>query len=70
MYEIGKTYEYVYESDLKTSIPGATEEHSSLHMRSTVQVEVMSQCEMVLKVRPVFISKVEQKSKRLKGKAL
>lgn len=50
IYEPGKTYDYQYESDLKTWVNGGTEEHSSLHMRATVQMEVLSRCEMVLKV--------------------
>ena len=49
-YEPGKTYEYAYESDLKTWVNGASEDHSSLHIRATAQIEVLSRCEMVLKV--------------------
>ena len=29
---------------------GASEEHSSLHLRATVQMEVQSRCELVLRV--------------------
>lgn len=50
IYEPGKTYDYQYESDLKTWMKEGTEEQSSLHMRATAQVEVLSRCEMVLKV--------------------
>lgn len=53
-YEPGKTYEYTYESDIKTSVPGATE-HSSLHMRSTIQLEVISTCKMVLRLTEVSL---------------
>ena len=46
----GKTYEYRYESDALTSIPGATEESSALHMSATVRLETLSTCEMALSV--------------------
>ena len=49
-YEPTKQYEYTYENDIQTSIPGSTEEQSSLHMRATVQIEVLSPCEFNLKV--------------------
>ena len=52
-FEEGKTYEYSYESDVKTHIPGAMEEHSSLHMRATVRLEALSRCEMALQLTDV-----------------
>ena len=55
IYEPGKTYDYQYESDMKTWVNGATDEHSSLHMRATVQLEVLSRCEMVLKLSDVTL---------------
>ena len=51
-FEAGQTYEYRYEADVQTMMGGASEEQSSLHMRSTVQLEVLSRCELVLKVFP------------------
>ena len=50
-YEENTVYEYAYENDVQTSIPGSTEEQSSLHMSATVQIEVLSACEMNLKVK-------------------
>lgn len=41
-FENGKTYEYAYESEVKTHIPGASTEHSSLHMNAKVKLEVLS----------------------------
>jgi hypothetical protein len=52
-YETGKTYVYSYEADLKTTVPGAASEHSSLHVQATAKVEVLSKCEMNLKLTNV-----------------
>ena len=49
-YVPGNTYEYQYEADIKTHIPGTTEEHSSLHLRANVQIEAITKCEMALRV--------------------
>lgn len=49
-FDADQTYEYQYESNVKTSMGGASEEHSSLHLRTTAQFEVISKCEMVLRV--------------------
>ena len=46
----GNTYEYRYESDVLTNIPGATEESSALHMSATVRLEALTQCEMAISV--------------------
>jgi len=53
-YMSGQTYEYRYDGDIKTSIPGSTE-HSSLHIRASALVEVISQCEMVLRLTDVSL---------------
>ena len=44
------TYEYRYEADIKTHIPGTTEEHSSIHLRANVHIEAITKCEMALRV--------------------
>jgi len=54
-YEENTVYEYAYENDVQTSIPGSTEEQSSLHMSATVQIEVLSACEMNLKLTDVSL---------------
>jgi hypothetical protein len=51
---IGQTYEYQYDADIKTSIPGSTE-HSSLHLRSRALIEVVSTCELVLRLADVTL---------------
>ncbi len=59
-YTPDQTYEYSYESDIRTSITGATEEHSSLHVRATAKVEVLRPCEMVLWVRTLLKNSVSK----------
>ena len=54
-YKTGNTYEYGYESDVKTHIPGATEEHSALHVRATARLEILSQCELALVLKDVSL---------------
>ena len=53
-YMPSQTYDYQYEADIKTSIPGSTE-HSSLHMQAKAQIEVISTCEMVLRLSDVTL---------------
>lgn len=49
----GKIYEYAYESNTRTTIPGSTEEHAGLQMRATVKLAVASPCEMEVKLANV-----------------
>jgi len=53
-YMSGQTYTYQYDADIKTSIPGSTE-HSSLHMQARTYIEVISSCEMVLRLADVTL---------------
>ncbi len=50
-YETGKTYVYEYDADIKTTVLGAAKEESGLKMHTTANVEILSTCEMMLKVR-------------------
>jgi len=54
----GQTYEYQYEADIKTSIPGSTE-HSSLHLQARAQIDIISTCEMVLRLSDVVLQDSE-----------
>lgn len=53
-YMSGQTYSYQYDADIKTSIPGSTE-HSSLHVQAKANIEVISTCEMVLRLADVTL---------------
>lgn len=55
-YEPGKTYDFLYETETRTGIMGASEDKSSLLLMVEVHVEVMSPCEYVLKVRKGYLS--------------
>ena len=49
-YEAGTTYEFTYETDVRTAIQGASEDHAGVHLTSNVYLDFVSQCEMVLRV--------------------
>ena len=50
LYRPGKTYEYEFESDITTTVRETSSEKSSLHMRAMIQLQTVSECEMVLRV--------------------
>ncbi|XP_056021701.1 uncharacterized protein LOC130054813 [Ostrea edulis] len=52
-YQPGTTYEYDYDVDTTTLIQGASEGKSGMKMTTKVQVEVLSKCDLVLKVKNV-----------------
>lgn len=52
-FRTGKTYQYAYESEIKTLIQGASEDHASLHMTADVDLEIISKCELSMNVRTV-----------------
>ena len=54
-YEPGKTYVYKYEADTITTLDGTTQEYSSVHIRAQAEIEVLSRCELSLRLRDVSI---------------
>nr|AGM37974.1 apolipophorin [Sinohyriopsis cumingii] len=54
-YSPGSTYTYSYEVETKTAILGATEDQSTIKIRATANIEVLSKCEMLLQLRDVSI---------------
>jgi len=54
-YAAGSSYSYLYEADTVTSLQGAAEEHSSLHIRAIADVTVLSPCELALTLRDVTL---------------
>ncbi|XP_023229314.1 uncharacterized protein LOC111629660 [Centruroides sculpturatus] len=44
-------YTYDYESDTITTIQGTTHEESRMHMKTKVMIEVVSKCELVMRLR-------------------
>ena len=45
------TYEYDYTTDIDTSMQGASEDKSGILMTAKVYIDVVSKCEMSLRVR-------------------
>ncbi|XP_067679783.1 uncharacterized protein [Haliotis asinina] len=54
-YVPGKTYEFEYNVQTQTSMEGASSERASLGIRATADLEVLSKCEMALRLRDVKV---------------
>merc|ERR1712136_377730 len=55
-YEPGKTYAYDYEGETLTTIVGASEEISGLHVRTTARIRLITPCEFELELRGTELS--------------
>lgn len=53
-YRPGQTYEYRYDADIQTNIPGSRDQ-SNLHMSASVLLDVVSNCDMSLRVTSVML---------------
>ena len=49
-YVPGKTYEFQYDTEVRTSVQGSSEDHAGVHMSATVHMEILSKCELVMRV--------------------
>ena len=49
-FETGKTYDYDLLTKITTSIPGTTEQQSSLQLTALAHIDVLSPCELALRV--------------------
>ncbi|XP_045158693.2 uncharacterized protein LOC123524511 [Mercenaria mercenaria] len=58
-YVPGKTYNYKYESDIKTQVQGASDDHASLHLSAVVQLEILSKCEISMKLSDVTLTEYD-----------
>ncbi|XP_046361600.2 uncharacterized protein LOC124138779 [Haliotis rufescens] len=54
-YVPGTTYEFVYNVQTQTSMEGASSERASLGIRASADIEVLSKCEMALRLRDVKV---------------
>ncbi|XP_060598017.1 vitellogenin-like, partial [Ruditapes philippinarum] len=52
-YESGKTYEYRYETEIRTAIQGASEDQAGVDMSAKVYIDFLSKCEMVIRMSDV-----------------
>ena len=48
------TYEFKYEVETKTQMLGASEDHSTIGISATVDIEIHSKCEFILQVSFYF----------------
>lgn len=51
-YNVGMIYTYDYTGETASKINGTSEEESRLHMSATAEFEVVSKCELILRVWP------------------
>ena len=54
-YHVGQTYTYDYMMQTETSMDGAAEEKAMLAITGQADIEVIDPCEMVLKVRRLWM---------------
>ena len=41
---------FQYDTEIRTSVQDASEDHAGVHMSATVHMEVLSKCELVMRV--------------------
>ena len=51
LFKPGQTHVYDYSSDVVTTLAGATDEESRLHVTATAEVTANSACDLTLQVR-------------------
>jgi transposase-like protein len=66
-YEPGKTYTYDYEIQAETSMSGATQEKAVVIINGQADIEVIDQCDFVLKVSVKVILKKKRREKEEKN---
>ncbi|KAL4235815.1 hypothetical protein ACF0H5_004205 [Mactra antiquata] len=65
-YEPGTTYEFNYETELRTAVQGASEDHAGIHMKSTAYLDFISKCEMVLRFSDVKLMEHDPETSSMK----
>ncbi|XP_067677415.1 uncharacterized protein [Haliotis asinina] len=67
-YVPGTTYAFEYTVQTQTSMTGTSSDHASLGIQATADIEVLSKCEMVLRLQDVKVSRSDTSpSKRLEN---
>ena len=49
-YEPGTTYQFEYDTEIRTSLQGSAEDYSGVKMSAIVHMEFTSKCEMTMRV--------------------
>lgn len=60
-YEAGRTYVYDYSSDVETTLAGATDEASRLHVAAVAELTANSGCDLTLQLREVTLKESDPK---------
>ncbi|KAL3871450.1 hypothetical protein ACJMK2_039447 [Sinanodonta woodiana] len=61
-YRSETTYVYQYDVETKTAVMGSFDHHSGLHMSAKVHIEVLNQCEFVMRLSDVVLSETNPDS--------
>ncbi|XP_037091139.1 apolipophorins-like [Pollicipes pollicipes] len=61
-YTAGQTYVYAYTSDVVTTLAGATDEASRLHVKATAEIAANSACDFTLQLRDVTLEDSDPKN--------
>ncbi|XP_052777737.1 vitellogenin-like [Mya arenaria] len=65
-YEPGTTYEFTYETDIRTAVQGASEDHAGVHLTSKVYLDFASKCEMIMRLSDVKLSEHDPETSTMK----
>ncbi|XP_052255844.1 uncharacterized protein LOC127861416 isoform X2 [Dreissena polymorpha] len=65
-YKPETTYEFTYETDVRTTIKGASEDHAGVHMVSRVFLDFVSKCEMVMRLSDVKLTEYDPTTSSMK----
>ncbi|CAH1244201.1 CTD-3088G3.8 [Branchiostoma lanceolatum] len=61
-YRIGRTYRYKYDAKTTTQLVGSSDETSGLEIAATVDLEVLSKCELVLRLSDVDLKEASRQA--------
>ncbi|WAR23117.1 APLP-like protein [Mya arenaria] len=61
-YTPGKTYQYKYEAETRTSLVGVSTDHHTIGLTTIVDIEVQSKCELILKVHDTTLFAYDSKA--------
>ncbi|XP_078574880.1 apolipophorins-like isoform X1 [Branchiostoma floridae x Branchiostoma japonicum] len=61
-YRIGRTYRYRYDAKTTTQLVGSSDETSGLEIAATVDLEVLSKCELVLRLSDVDLKEASRQA--------
>jgi hypothetical protein len=68
-YNVGTIYTYEYAGETTTKISGTSEDESRLHINAKAELEVVSKCEMILRLKDVGLEESDPTDASIRTKA-